>query len=121
MLYISTTNQVWETIEEVNNMIFHVIAEHDHSTCGRVENGVVTKTWEDVAPNATAWVEGSDDVQVLGVWGYPVQHRIFAIVESDTFEAVESLFDFHLAKGPVEVLPVRDLIQSRKDLGLWGQ
>ena len=29
-------------------MIFHVIAEHDHSTCGRVENGVVTKTWEDV-------------------------------------------------------------------------
>jgi len=102
-------------------MIFHVIAEHDHSTCGRVENGVVTKTWEDVAPNATAWVEGSDDVQVLGVWGYPVQHRIFAIVEADTFESVESLFDFHLAKGPVEVLPVRDLIQSRKDLGLWGK
>ena len=102
-------------------MIFHIIAERDHSTCGRVENGVVTKTWEESEEGATAWVEGNDDVTIHGVWGYPVQHRIFAVVEADTFEAVESLFDFHLAKGPVEVLPVKDLVQNRKDLGFWSQ
>jgi hypothetical protein len=98
-------------------MIFHVIGEHDHTTCGRVENGVVTKG----KPETLAWVEGNDDVTVLGVWGYPVSHRIFAVVEAETFEAVTELFEFHLAWGPCEVLPVRDLVQARKDSGFWGQ
>jgi|TARA_B110000116_G_scaffold3140_1_gene2793 hypothetical protein len=102
-------------------MIFHVIAQHDHTTCGRVKDGVVTKTMDDFAKSGTAWVEGSEDVTVLGVWGYPVSHRIFVVVEADTFEAVTSHFEFHLAQGPVEVLPVRDLVQSRKDAGFWGQ
>ena len=65
-------------------MIFHVIAEHDHTTCGRVENGVVTKTMAEISKTGQAWVEGNDDVTVLGVWGYPVSHRIFAVVEAET-------------------------------------
>ena len=33
---------------------------------------------------------------------------------------LQSLFDFHLGMGPVEVLPVKDLVQLRKDQGFWG-
>jgi len=68
-----------------------------------------------------AWVEGNDSVKVIGAWGYPVSHRSFAVVEADTFDDVASLFEFHLAMGPVEVLPVNDNVQRRKDLGYWGQ
>ena len=102
-------------------MIFHVIAEHDHTTCGRVENGAVTKTMAEVSKTGQVWVEGNADVTVLGVWGYPVSHRVFAVVEADTFEAVTELFEFHLGRGPVEVLPVHDIVQARKDSGFWGQ
>ena len=48
-------------------MIFHVIAEHDHTTCGRVENGAVTKSMAEVSKTGQAWVEGNADVTVLGV------------------------------------------------------
>jgi hypothetical protein len=95
-------------------MIFHVIAQHDHSTCNRVKEG------PGFAKSGMTWVEGNDKVNILGVWGYPVSHRVFSVVEADTFEDVESLFDFHLGMGPVEVLPVKDLVQLRKDQGFWG-
>ena len=55
------------------------------------------------------------NVKVIGAWGYPVGHRVFAVVEADKFEDVAKLFEFHLAQGPVEVIPVRDALQSRRD------
>jgi hypothetical protein len=52
------------------------------------------------------WIDGNEHVKVVGVWAYPVEHKIFAVVESDSFDEVAILFESHLAKGPVEVLPV---------------
>ena len=95
-------------------MIFHVIPQHDHSTCNRVKEG------PGFAKSGMTWVSGNDKVNILGVWGYPVSHRVFSVDEADTFEDVESLLDFHLGMGPVEVLPVKDLVQLRKDQGFWG-
>ena len=56
-------------------MIFHVIAQHDHSTCNRVKEG------PGFAKSGMTWVEGNDKVNILGVWGYPVSHRVFSVVE----------------------------------------
>ena len=53
--------------------------------------------------------------------GVPGFSPCFAVVEADTFEDVASLLEFHLAMGPVEVLPVNDNVQRRKDMGYWGQ
>ena len=96
-------------------MISHISAQHDHGTCTRVLHG------PEAVKTGQAWVEGNDSVKVIGAWGYPVSHRSLAVVEADTFDDVASLFEFHLAMGPVEVLPVNDNVQRRKDLGYWGQ
>ncbi|MEC9320881.1 MAG: DUF3303 family protein [Chloroflexota bacterium] len=96
-------------------MLFHITAQHDHTTCPRVLQGS-----EGLRPG-TAWVEGSDTAKVIGAWGYPVSHRSFAVVEADTFEDVAALFENHLGMGPVEVIPVHDNVQRRKDMGLWGE
>ena len=83
-------------------MLFHIIAQHDHTTCGRVQNGKV------VPPPSTAmpWINGNEHVKVVGAWAYPVEHKSLAVVESDSFDEVAILFENHLAMGPVEVLPV---------------
>ena len=96
-------------------MLFHISAQHDHSTCTRVLHG------PEAATSGQAWVEGNDAVEVIGAWGHPVSHRSFAVLKADTFEDVASLLEFHLAMGPVEVLPVSDNVQRRKDMGYWGE
>ena len=96
-------------------MFFHVTSQHDHTTCRRVLQG------PDAVETGQAWVEGNNAVKVIGAWGYPVSHRGFAVVEADKFEDVAALFEFHLGMGPVEVLPVNDTVQRRKDMGHWGK
>jgi hypothetical protein len=83
-------------------MLFHIIAQHDHTTCGRVQNGKVVP----LPSTAMPWINGNEHVKVVGAWGYPVEHKTFAVVESDSFDEVAKLFESHLAMGPVEVLPV---------------
>ena len=86
-------------------MIFQIIAQHDHATCGFVQHG------KESMKKRGDWVEGSDKVKVLGAWGYQTSHRLFGIVESNTYEAVAEHFEYHLGRGPVEVLPVKDMVQ----------
>ncbi len=87
-------------------MLFHIIAQHDHTTCGRVQNGKVLPRQPG---KPMPWMDGNEHVKVVGVWGYPVEHKVFAVIESDSFEEVTKLFESHLAMGPVEVLPVRSM------------
>ena len=93
--------------EENFFMLFHIIAQHDHTTCGRVQNGKVVP----LPSTAMPWINGNEHVKVVGAWGYPVEHKVFAVIESDSFEEVTKLFESHLAMGPVEVLPVSDRLQ----------
>ncbi|MAR14677.1 MAG: DUF3303 domain-containing protein [Dehalococcoidia bacterium] len=97
-------------------MLFHIIAQHDHITCPRVKEGKVVDSFESVPLGTNnPWMDGSENVKVHGVWGYPVGHRVFAVIEADKFEDVVNLFEFHLGQGPVEILPVRDALQSRRN------
>ena len=67
-------------------MIFHISAQHDHTTCLRVLEG------NDAMRERQSWLEGTESVNVIGAWAYPVSHRQFAVVEAETFADVASLF-----------------------------
>jgi len=96
-------------------MIFHVMAQHSWETCPGND------------PNAPPvvdrqrWVEGNDKVKVLGAWGYQTEHTLYAIIESDDYDAVRALFSPLMWRGPVEVRPVRDEIVIRQGFGDWGK
>ena len=64
-------------------MLFHVTAEHDHMTCPGREGGVGS----DEARQFQKWMEGNDEVKVLGQWSHQPSHKSFAIIEASDFAA----------------------------------
>ena len=96
-------------------MLFHVTAEHDHETCPGREEGM----GGDAVRIAQKWLEGNDEVKVLGAWGHQPSHKGFAIVESSDFSAVSQLLRGMMLIGTCEVLPVNDNIAARKNRGHW--
>ena len=101
-------------------MIFHVMAQHYWNTCDGAKRA---KGDSDVKPRVDTqrWVEGNDNVKVLSAIGHQTLHRLFAIVESDDYDEVEALFRDQVWNGPIEVLPVNDMIAQRKGFGEWGR
>ena len=75
----------------------------------------------DEAREAQKWLEGKEDVNVLGVWGHQPSHKSFAILEASDFAAVTALLRSQMLIGKTEVLPVNDNIATRKQRGHWGQ
>ena len=55
-------------------MLFHVKAQHSWETC---EGNA-----EDPSPmvERNRWVEGTDDVKVIGAWSCTPEHAAFAVV-----------------------------------------
>ena len=97
-------------------MLFHVTAEHDHMTCPGREGGIGS----DEVRQALKWIEGNDDVKVLGQWSHQPIHKSFAIIEASDFAAVSALLRGQMLIGRTEVLPVTDGIAGRKARGHWG-
>ena len=87
-------------------MLFHVTAEHDHMTCPGRDNG----PGSDEARQFQKWMEGNDEVKVLGQWSHQPSHKSFAIIEASDFEAsdfaaVTALLRGNMLIGKTEVLP----------------
>ena len=101
-------------------MIFHVMAQHYWDTCGGAKRA---KGDPDVAPRVDTqrWVEGNDKVKVLSAIGHRTLHRLFAIVDADDYADVQALFTDQMWNGPIEVLPVNDMIAQRKGFGEWAK
>ena len=97
-------------------MLFHVTAEHDHMTCPARAGGRDS----DEVRQALKWIEGNDDVKVLGVWISGPLHRVFTLLEASDFDAVSALLRDQMLIGKAEVLPVSDAIARRKQGGHWG-
>ena len=38
------------------------------------------------------WIEGNDEVKVLGVWGHQPSHKSWAIIEASDFAAVSACY-----------------------------
>ena len=100
-----------------DTMLFHVTAAHDHMTCPGREGGAGS----DAVRDAQKWLEGNDEVKVLGQWSHQPSHKSFAIIESDDFAAVTALLRQPMLMGITEVLPVNDGIANRKTRGWWGK
>ena len=60
-------------------------------------------------------------MKVLSAIGHQTPNRLFAIVEADDYADVQALVTDHMWNGPVEVLPVNDMIAQRKGFGKWGK
>ncbi len=82
-------------------MLFHITARHDHVTCPRKKDPsrrIVRQL-----------IEGSGKGKTLGAWVDGPSHTIYAIVETDSAEAIREVCDGLMDIGPVEVRPVRDI------------
>ena len=66
------------------------------------------------AVQALKWIEGNDEVKVLGVYISGPLHRVFTLLEASDFDAVSALLRDQMLIGKAEVLPVSDAIVRRK-------
>ena len=67
------------------------------------------------------WMEGDENVKVLGVWGYQVSHTVYAVLEATDMQSITSLLRPQMGRGDIQVLPVNDNIAMRKEMGNWGK
>ena len=95
-------------------MLFHIQATHSYETC--LANDPEKKK---ILRNALKSAE-QKGVKIHNLVSSRPAHTLWMIVEAETFADVASLFEFHLGMGPVEVLPVHDSVQRRKEMGHWG-
>ena len=96
-------------------MLFQVIASLSSETCeGNSEN-------PSPMSERQRWIEGNENVKVIGAWGNHLRHTHFAVVEATDYDAIHELFRPQGLKGTVDILPVGDLISNRKTSGNWGK
>ena len=87
-------------------MLFHITAKHDHVTCTRKTD-----------PSRRIFrqlLEGSGKGKTLGAWVDGPSHTIYAILETDSHEAIRDVCDGLMDMGPVDVRPVRDIADILK-------
>ena len=82
-------------------MLFHVTAEHDHMTCPGREGGIGS----DEVKQFQKWMEGNDEVKVLGQWSHQPSHKSFAIIEASDFAAVTALLSGNMLIGKPKFYP----------------
>jgi len=98
-------------------MLFHVTSKHSYETCPAVQHG----TQSDEVRDLSSWVEGNEDVKIIGAWGYSVAHTAFAVLEADDMQKITALLLPLMAVGDVQVVPVMDSIVVRKERGHWSK
>ena len=100
-------------------MLFHITAQHDHLSCGGVKARREGKT--DYAKDSGRWMEGNDKVKVIAAYLNQPAHRIFAVVEAETYDDLNSFTNHWKDTGKCDVQPVGDGIEQRHKMGYWGQ
>ncbi len=86
-------------------MLFHITARLDHVTCGRKKPS---------KSPVHKFVEASGQVKMVGVWVDGPSHTVYAVVETDSAEAIRDAYDGLMDIGPVEVRPALDLGAAQK-------
>ena len=98
-------------------MLFHVTAKHSYETCPAIQHGFDS----DEAVVSQRWIEGDENVKVLGVWGYQVSHTAYAVLEATEMQSITALLRPQMGRGDIQVVPVNDNIAMRKERGSWGK
>ena len=94
-------------------MLFHITAKHSYETCPAIQHGLDS----DETVVSQRWMEGDENVKVLGVWGYQVSDTVYAVLEATDMQSITSLLRPQMGRGDIQVLPVNDNIAMRKDMG----
>ena len=81
-------------------MLFHITAKHDHVTCVRKDPSKRSAIRK--------FVDAPGQVKTIGAWIDGPGHTIYAVVESDSAQAIREACDGLMDIGPVEVKLVRD-------------
>ena len=101
-------------------MIFHITAQHDHLSC----YGVKARRENNQAESQKVmgrWMEGTDNVKVIAAYVNNPAHRIFAVVETDDYNDLNSFTNQFKDVGGCTVEAVGDGIAMRKASGNWGE
>ncbi len=80
-------------------MLFHITAKHDHITCPRKDPSK--------RPSATL-AKDVAGVRKIGVWVDGPSHTIFAVLESESAEAIRDACEGLMDIGSVDVRLVRE-------------
>ena len=102
-------------------MLFHITAQHDHLSCGGVAARKAGQNMADFQRESGRWMEGNDKVKVIAAYLNQPHHRVFAIVEADTYDDLNT-FTYHWKdSGRCDVQIVGDGISARNAAGNWGK
>lgn len=101
-------------------MIFHITAQHDHISCWGVKARKEGNSAESQKENGR-WMEGNQKVKVLSAYVNNPAHRIFAVVEANDYDDINSFTNQFKDVGTCDVQPVGDAISMRKAAGNWGE
>ena len=102
-------------------MLFHITAQHDHLSCGGVAARKSGQDITDFQRESGRWVEGNDKVKVIAAYLNQPSHRIFAVVEADTYEDLNPFTNHWKDSGSCDVQLVGDGISARHAAGNWGK
>ncbi len=79
-------------------MLFHITARHDHVTCPR----------KDPSRRSSLMQKDLAGVKTVGVWVDGPSHTIYAVLESDSSDAIREACEESMDIGSVEVRLVRE-------------
>ena len=102
-------------------MLFHITAQHDHLSCGGVAARKSGQDMSEFQRESGRWTEGNDKVKVIAAYLNQPSHRIFAIVEADTYQDLNTFTNHWKDTGSCDVQVIGDGISARHAAGNWGK
>ena len=67
------------------------------------------------------WMEGNNEVKVVAVYVNQPHHRVFAVVDTDNYDDLNTFTNHWKESGKCDVQPVEDGIEIRHRAGNWGK
>ena len=104
-----------------DSMLFHITAQHDHLSCGGVAARKSGQDMTEFQRESGRWMEGNDKVKVIAAYLNQPLHRIFAVVEANTYEDLNTFTNHWKDTGSCDVQVVGDGISARHAAGNWGK
>ena len=102
-------------------MLFHITAQHDHLSCPGVVGRNSGQDMSEFQRESGHWMEGNDKVKVIAVYLNQSFHRIFAVVEADAYEDLNTFTNHWKDTGSCDVQVIGDGISTRHAAGNWGK
>ena len=104
-----------------DSMLFHITAQHDHLSCGGVDARKSGQNMSEFQRESGRWMEGNDKVKVIAAYLNQPHHRIFAVVEADTYDDLNTFTNRWKDPGSCDVQVVGDGISARHAAANWGK